>query len=227
MKHFLFSILFFLLSAGAMFAQVSGNSEVLSSESSYLPYQDSLLVLRTITITTTELDGVNDTLVRYAEPIDSAGLARQLTNAYLNHVNTKAARLRNANPMRFFLQDYNNSKALVAQLGQNLDSLLVAQYKRHYLGTWRVFLANGQTYDAQIIEHPNNAGLLRLTGGQGQSNVNVTVYGRYLIRAVLQGKAEFLNWDGGSRERPIFVPLTNAVPAAAAERNTTRMVKIR
>lgn len=223
-----FKLLFIaaILVIGGVRGQVSG-TEVISSESSYLPFQDSLLILRTVTVSTTELEGVNDTLVSYSEPIDSAGLARQLTNAYLNDVNTKAARLRNANPMRFFLRDYADSKALVAQLGQNLDSLLVAQYKRQYLGTWRVFLANGQTYNAEIIEHPTNAGLLRLTGGQGQSNANVTVYGRYLIRAVLQGKSEFLNWDGGSQDRPAFVPLTNALPAAAAAINTTRMVKIR
>lgn len=229
MKHFLFSIVFFLLHAGAMFAQVSSN-EVLSSESSYLPYQDSLLILRTITITTTELDGVNDTLVSYSEPTDSAGLAIQLTNAYLNDVNTKAARLRNASPMRFFLQDYINSKNIIESLGQNLDSLIISQYKRHYLGTWRVFMPSGSQL-VELTEHPNRSDLLRMTGDNFTANIQL--YGRHHLRLTIargnasQGQSYFLNWNGASRERPVYEDMKNVFPAAVSPRELFRIVKIR
>lgn len=234
MRNIILSISLFLV--GAITAQTS-SSEILDQTSSYVPYQDTLLILRTKTIRTTEAEGVNDTLVTYGEITDSAGLeqqlivlAEQISNTYLNTANTKAAILRKSMPMKFFLQDYIRAKTELELLGTSLDSILVGRYSRFFIGTWRVFLNSGAE-TVQVIKHPTRSDILRVESDKITGAI--TFYGRYHIRLTLtrgagpNGQSYFLNWNGESEDNPVFEVLTNNLPAAVTPREPFRIRKLR
>jgi len=221
MKH----ILIFIF---ALLAFTATAQEVISETQQYVPYQDSLFVLKTTRVVGTGYEGLNDTTVTYSVPTDTAGLVTQLRNSYINAANTASARLRAASPFRTLLNLFNTEKANLATLGYNLDSLLVSQYANAYTGRWRITNQDGSTFLADVIKHPTVPGLLRATGTTGQGNMNIILYGRHFFRITLPGNnIQYLVWDGNSQAQPNYrnpAWLTN--PQAIVTSSLVRMVKI-
>ena len=220
-------ILFFLfLLAAATFGY---SQEVISEVQEYVPYQDSLFVLKTTRIVGTGYEGLNDTLVSYTAPTDTAGLVTQLRNTYINSANTATDRIRNAAPFRTVLAEYTAEKAILSQLGFNLDSMLVQQYANAYTGRWRVFANGGSSFFVDVAPHPTAPGLLRATGTAGEGNFNVLLYGRHFFRITLAGaNTQYLCWDGSSDAQPVYRnPGAITLPTQLATTSTVRMIKVR
>ena len=224
MKKILFSILILLAAATFGYSQ-----EVISEVQEYISYQDSLFVLKTTRITRTGYEGLNDTTVSYTAPTDTAGLVTQLRNGYINSANTATARIRAASPFKTILSDYAAEKAVLAELGFSLDSMLVDQYANAYTGRWRVFANGGSSFFVDVAKHPTQPGLLRATGTAGEGNFNVLLYGRHFFRITLQNaNVQYLTWNGNSTEQPVYQPpATISIPSALVPASTVRMVKVR
>lgn len=217
--------IFFLL----LFAcSVLGAQEVISETQEYVSYQDSLFTLKTTTVISTGYDGIENTFITYASPVDTAGLSGQLFNTYQNSVNEASAKMRNAVPFRSILAHYVASKAILSTIGLDLDSMNVARYASLYSGRWRIFNEDGTNFFAMIAAHPTQPGLLRATGETGEGNFNILIYGRNFIRfTVGAGDVKYLVWDGASTERRLFQnPVRMTTPAAIATSSSFRMVKI-
>lgn len=223
MKKILF--LFILLAASI----VGYSQEVISEVQQYVAYQDSLFVLKTTRIVGTGYEGLNDTLVSYTAPTDTAGLVTQLRNDYINAANTATARIRNAAPFRTVLAEYAAEKAILSGLGFDLDSMLVQQYANAYIGRWRVFANGGTSFFVDVAPHPTAPGLLRATGTAGEGNFNVLLYGRHFFRITLAGaNTQYLAWDGNSDAKPVYRnPSAITLPSQVATTSTVRMVKVR
>jgi hypothetical protein len=220
MKQVIFSILMILVCS--LSAQ-----EVISETTQYIPY-DTLFTMKTTRIVSTGYEGLNDTTVSYSMPTDTAGVVSQLHTDYLNTTNTAVAKMRNATPFRFVLAGYVATKATLALLGSDLDSINVSRYGNVLSGRWRIFSEDGTNFFANIAPHPTQPGLLRATGETGEGNFNILIYGRHFIRfAVGAGDIKYLAWDGGSSVRPLFQnPVRMTVPTAISTSSDFRMVKL-
>lgn len=220
-------ILFFLFLLAA--SLIGYSQEVMSEVQQYVAYQDSLFVLKTTRVVGTGYEGLNDTLVSYTAPTDTAGLVTQLRNGYLNGANIATARIRAASPFRTILAEYAAEKAVLAGLGFSLDSMLVEQYANAYTGRWRVFANGGSSFLVDVAKHPKQPGLLRATGTAGEGNFNVLLYGRHFFRITLQNaNVQYLAWNGNSTEQPVYQPpATIVIPSALVPASTVRMVKVR
>ena len=89
MKQIIFAILTLLVCS--LSAQ-----EIISETQEYVSYQDSLSTLKTTTVISTGYDGIENTFITYAPPVDTAGLSGQLFNTYQNSVNEASAKMKNA-----------------------------------------------------------------------------------------------------------------------------------
>ena len=224
MKYLIFAILL-LAHAGAVFSQVS-TLEVISQESTYLPFQDSLLIKRTVTITETEIEAINDTLVSFSEPTDSAGLAQQLVSEYLNVANQRAAIFRRSSDFRYTIRDYNATKAELNSFGLSLDSVVINQYSRQLLGTYRVFLDDSTNYIADMQAHPTRSDVLRLVGRGGETPLVVFVLGNGLIRLRIGTITYLLSWDGNSTTRKAYRHTSYFLPSTEVTQSIIRILKI-
>jgi hypothetical protein len=220
MKQILFSILMLLVCS--LSAQ-----EVISETTQYVPY-DTLFTLKTTRIVGTGYEGLNDTTFTYSIPTDTAGVVSQIHTDYLNTTNTAVAKMRNATPFRSVLAVYVATKATLALLGSDLDSINVARYAGVYTGRWRIFREDGTDFFATVAPHPTQPGLLRATGENSEGNFNILIYGRYFIRFTFAaGDLKYLTWDGGSSVRPFFQnPVRMTVPTAISTSSNFRMVKV-
>lgn len=218
-------ILFFTLT---LFVCSLSAQEVISETQQYIPYQDSLFVLKTTKVISTGYENLNDTLVSYAAPTDTSGLADQLHIAYLNESNTATVKMRNAAPFRFVLANYLASKNILALLGRNLDSINVARFGNALSGMWRVFREDGTNFFVDIAPHPTNPTFLRATGTNGEGNFNILVYNRWFFRFALgAGDVKFLTWDGNSSTLPVYRnPVSMTTPTAVQVSSNFRMVKL-
>ena len=221
MKTRIFFILLFACS-------VLGAQEVISETQEYVSYQDSLFTLKTTQVISTGYEGIENTFITYSAPVDTAGLSGQLLTTYHNSINEAAAKMRNASPFRFTLATYVASKALLATIGLDLDSMNVARYGATYSGRWRVFNEDGTNFFANIAPHPTLPGLLRATGETNEGNFNILIYGRNFFRfAVGAGNVKYLVLSDPSAEQPFYQsPVRLTIPGAVATSSNFRMVKI-
>ena len=217
--------LFFLLLACSLFAH---SQEIISENSTYFPYQDTLFVLRTITVTNMGIEGVNDTTVIWSSPTDTAGVAQQIEIAATNSTNAAVAKFRNAISFRSVLANYLTSKNLLALLGIDLDERMVARYGATVAGRYRVFRTDGTNFFVNVAAHPTNPAIMRATGTAGEGNFNVLIYGRWMLRISLAAPdgVTYLIQDRNITERPILRHPSYWIPTAMVTPNNTRMVKL-
>lgn len=219
MKQILFLFSFFLV------CNLSAQ-EVISETSEYIPYQDTLFVFQQTTITNKGLDGINDTVVTYSSPaLDTVGLIDAIRVASLNKTNQQVAKMRNAFEFKKVFSSLRDSDGLVEELGSDLDSLNVAQYGQYFKGRYRM-VTDSTNFTLNIVDHPFFPRFLRATGEDDEGNFNVRVYSRYMMSIVIDGKQEYVIWDGDSRDRPVFRSPTFAIPAAINDINMIRLFKL-
>jgi len=217
--------IFFLLVFACSFLNAQ---EVISVTEEYVPYQDSLFTLKTTQVISTGYEGIENVFITYSAPVDTAGLSNELFTSYLNNTNQASAKMRNAVPFRSVLAYYVASKALLATIGLDLDSMNVARYGNTFSGRWRIVNEDGSNFFATIAPHPTQPGLLRATGEDGEGNFNIIVYGRNFFRFTNgPGDLKYLVWDGASTDRPLYQnPVRMTIPAAIATAANFRMVKV-
>lgn len=219
-------LLFFLLIAGsALFAQTE-----VSVDKDYIPYQDSLFILQTVTITNQGIEGVNDTIIEYTPPaIDTAGLLHLLYTQSLNKVNEKTSLLRRAIAYRKINADEAAFDALIDELGGNTDSFRLATYATALKGKWRYIdnLGTSRTFD--LIDHPNLSTRLRMDeDGGANDNMNVKISGRWRITVRIGLENLTFVWSGEDRDRPVFYLEKFLLPNSALDGDVdnSRWVKV-
>lgn len=219
-------ILAFALFLFAFSLNAQSVMDVIESDSEVISYEDSLFLIKTTTISTTNIDGINDTLISYVGPLDTADVIQTLHTDHLNATNTTVARWRRALSFRSVINDYNDEKAYYATLGYDLDSLNVMRYANAFKGRYRVVEDDGNVFFVDVIDHPNNNGLLRAVGTDSEGNFNVLIYGRYFFRININGTQQYMSWDGESSTRPVFRWVTYGLPTSLVTHSNFRMVKL-
>jgi len=219
-KYFLFS----LLLACSLFAH---SQEIVSENTTFLPYQDSLFLVRTEIETNTGIPDVNNISVIFTLQTDTAEVADQIETEAANATNTAVAKFRNAISFRGVLANYLASKNLLALLGVDLDQRMVARYGATVAGRYRVFRNDGTNFFVDVAANPGNASVMRATGTAGEGLFNVLLYGRNMLRISLPAPdgITYLMWDGNSTERPILRHPSYWIPGAMVTLKNTRMVK--
>lgn len=200
--------------------------EIIVEEDTYVPYQDSLFILRTLEITNVGLDGLNDTVVRYIPPaLDTAGLITLISTRAQNSVNEKSARLARALPFRTTLNGYSDYADLALSLGSNLDSIFQLTYASQLKGNYRI-ITDTSNFVVTIDDHPSRTDVLRATGTEGEGTFNVKVRGAWFFSINLPDGTQFVVWDRDNRDRKVFRHPTFALPAAMGDVNKIRLIKL-
>lgn len=219
-------ILAFALFPFAFSLSAQGTLDVIESDSDVISYEDSLFVIKKTTITSTNLDGINDTTITYVGPLDTADVINTLHTDYVNEINSRVARWRRALTFRDVIREYNEEKAYYATLGYDLDSLNVMRFGNAFKGRYRVIEDDGNVFFVDVIDHPNNNGLLRAVGTDSEGNFNLLIYGGHFFRININGTQHYLSWDGESSIRPVFRWVTYGLPTSLVTHSTFRMVKL-
>ena len=218
-KYFLFS----LLLVCSFFANAQ---EIIVDADTYVQYQDSLFILRTVQITNAGLDGRNDTIIRYIPPaVDTAGLIDLIKTKAINTANERVAFLRRSLVFRRAIQDNNGYDTQLNALGADLDETLVLQYGARIKGRYRLVTA---TQDFQVIigDHPTRADVLRAVGTNNEGNFNVQIRGRWWLAITISGSATNLIWDGDNENRQVWRHPTFGLPNVMATLNPTRLIRL-
>ena len=199
--------------------------EVILEEDTYVSYQDSLFILKEVTITNSGLDGINDTLITYVPPaVDTAGLVELIRIKSINTTNEQVAKMRNA---FIFRKSYSLSGAyddLLEGLGSDLDSLNIAMYASQIKGRYRI-VTDTTDFNIDIIDHPSQTGFLRATGTDSEGNFNVRIKGRWWFDIRIEDVWYSLIWDGDNRDRQVYRSPTYALPNVIALPNSIRLIK--
>jgi hypothetical protein len=219
-------VLFMLALLCSVFAQVSAQ-EIILEEDTYVSYQDSLFILRTLEIANQGLEGVNDTVVRYIPPaLDTAGLVNLIRTRALNSVNEKSARLARSFTFRTALGVSNSYDALLSDLGSDLNSFVVNSYANQLKGRYRV-VTDTTNFLVDIIDHPVQSGLFRMVGTSGEGTWNILPRGAWFFQVNnFGGATQYLIWDRDNAERRIFRHPSWATPDAVSETNNIRFIKL-
>lgn len=223
MKRFflLLSLCSLLLAVPQLNAQ-----EIIFEEDTYVPYQDSFFILRTLEITNSGLEGVNDTVVRYVPPaLDTAGLVNLISTRAINSANEKSARLARSFVFRTFLNGTNGYASLLSLLGADLDEILVSTYANQLKGRYRM-ITDSTNFLIDIIDHPIRTDVLRATGTDGEGNFNVTVWGSWAFHINIDGNPQHVIWDRDNSERRVFRHPSWATPNGVSATNTIRLIKL-
>lgn len=227
MKQILFYLSLTLLALMFAPAMCELNAqEIIVEEDTYVPYQDSLFILRTLEITNAGLDGINDTVVRYIPPaLDTAGLVTLLSTRAQNSTNQKSAILARAFPFKTIFNTYNDYESLAEELGVSLDSIFLLTYANQIKGRYRI-ITDTTNFLVDIIDHPTRNDLLRATGTEGEGNFNVRVRGAWFFSINLPDGVQYVLWDRDNRDRKVFRHPTFALPAAMGDVNKIRLIKL-
>lgn len=201
------------------------SQELVSESTEYLPYQDSLFLIKTVTVKNNGLT-VNDTSVTYSTPLDAASLINSLSIGYTNNTGQAVARWRNNNRFSRIFADYAEAKASISAFGVNLDSLNVDKFGAAFIGRWRVFNHDGSSYFVNIDYHPARGDLLRATSETDGAFYNIVVYSRWFFRITVSGVVKYVMWDGSDSARPIFRDASFGIPAQMVTRDNFRMIKV-
>jgi len=219
---------YFFLSALMLCIFFTSAQEIIFESSAYFPYQDSLFTYRTITVTNTGIEGVNDTSVVWSAPTDTLGIAQQIEVSAINSTNMAVARFRNGISFRNVLVNYLAQKTLLAALGIDLDARMVARYGANVAGRYRVFRTDGTNFFVDVAAHPTNPAVMRATGTANEGNFNVLIYGRWMLRIALPApdNITYLIHDSDSTDRPILRHPSFWIPNVMVTSKNTRMVKL-
>ena len=221
MKKALFLLsIFFSLSA---FSQ-----EVISENSEYITYQDTLLVLKSTLVTNAGLEGINDTTVTYSQPLDSSGLINQLVQKHLNAVNVGAARWRNNFNFRTILLEKSQIESTLSAFNINLDSMVTSQYANSLIGRYRFFDSDGSTFLVDVDRHPTRSDILRGVRQDGNGVIIIRPFSRWLLQVVWgAGDIVYLFWDGTDSNKPVFWHGSANLPTVFTTRNNRRIIKVK
>lgn len=203
--------------------------EIITQGEIYVPYQDTLFILRTVEVVNNDLTGLNDTVIRYVPPaLDTAGLANLLFTRSVNAKNTADARWRAALAYRTSIVDGNTASALIATLGYNYDSLMVATYGNRHTGRYRL-ITSTENVLVDIEVHPTNSGLLRATrvGVTPFSRFNIRVRGANSLQLRLAAGNTEVTWDGLSAENRRFRQPAYIVPPSIQAAPAITLTKLR
>ena len=195
-----------LLLIGLFFAVNLQAQEEISSVTNYLPYQDSLFILQTATVTNNGVEGVNDTVIQY-DPIlyDTASLVTRLYTEAENNSANKSALLRRAIDYRKINTEDGEYSDLIEMLGSDLDEIRLTAHAGKLKGNWRYTDNAGNVRLFELIDHPTLSNRLRMSeiGGVAE-NMNVTVGNRWRITVRMDNTNVTFAWSGEDRNRPVF-----------------------